>query len=77
MARERSFYAYLTSEEIIMGEFKENVKGVTNDAIGNTKQVVGEAVDSPELEVEGEAQEGKANAQYEKGDIEEAQGNDV
>ena len=60
-----------------MGEFKENVKGVTNDAIGNTKQVLGDAVDSPELEAEGAAQEAKANAQYIKGDIEEAKGNDI
>ena len=60
-----------------MGEFKENVKGATNEAIGNTKQVVGDVTGNPELDSEGKAQENKGEAQYIKGDLEEAAGDDI
>lgn len=59
-----------------MGEFKENVKGMTNEAIGNTKQVIGEATGNPELEQAGLNQEAKGEAQYVKGDLEDARGNE-
>ena len=59
-----------------MGEFKENVKGMTNEAIGNTKQVIGDGTNKPSLENEGKRQEEKGEAQYVKGDLEDAQGNE-
>ena len=60
-----------------MGEFKENVKGITNEAIGNTKQVLGDVTNDKKLEVEGKLQETKGEAQYVKGDLEEAAGDDI
>ena len=60
-----------------MGEFKENVKGITDEAIGNTKQVIGDLTNNKKLEVEGKLQETKGEAEYVKGDIEEAAGNDI
>jgi len=60
-----------------MGEFKENVKGMTNEAIGNTKQVVGDVTNNPELESEGKLQEDKGEAQYIKGDLEDAAGDQI
>ncbi len=59
-----------------MGEFKENVKGMTNEAIGNTKQAIGKATGNPELDAEGKLQEDKGEAQYIKGDLEDAKGNE-
>ena len=60
-----------------MGEFTENVKGVTNEAIGNVKQGLGDLTDSAKLKREGEAQEAKGEAQYVKGDIKGAMGDHV
>jgi len=60
-----------------MGEFTENVKGATNEAIGKVKQGLGNLTDSERLKREGEAQEAKGEAQYVKGDIEGAVGNDI
>jgi uncharacterized protein YjbJ (UPF0337 family) len=64
-------------QEPTMGEFTENVKGITNEAVGNVKQGVGKLVGDKSLEAEGLAQEVKGEAQYIKGDIEEAKGNDI
>lgn len=60
-----------------MGEFTENVKGVTNEAIGNVKQGVGKVVDSERLRREGVAQEKKGEVQYVKGDIDGAVGDKI
>jgi uncharacterized protein YjbJ (UPF0337 family) len=59
-----------------MGEFKENVKGATNEAVGNTKQVIGDVTNNPELDNEGKRQEDKGEAQYIKGDLDDAKGNE-
>ena len=60
-----------------MGEFKENVKGIADEAIGNTKQVVGDVTNNESLENEGKLQETKGEAEYVKGDVEEAAGDDI
>jgi uncharacterized protein YjbJ (UPF0337 family) len=60
-----------------MGEFKENVKGMTNEAVGNVKQGIGNVVGDESLRQDGVAQERKGEAQYVKGDIEGAAGNDI
>jgi len=60
-----------------MGEFTEKLKGETNEAIGNTKQVIGDAIDSPELQQEGIDQEAHGELQEEKGEVEGALGNDL
>jgi len=60
-----------------MGEFVDKVKGVTNEAIGNVKQGLGDLTDSERLKREGEAQELKGEAQYVKGDVKGALGDDI
>ena len=60
-----------------MGELKQNIKGMANEAAGNTKQVVGDATDNLSLVNEGKRQEEKGEAQYVKGDLEEAAGDDI
>lgn len=60
-----------------MGEFTENVKGMTNEAVGNVKQGVGKLVGDEKLRAEGVVQERKGEAQYIKGDIEGAAGDKI
>ena len=60
-----------------MGEFTENVKGMTNEAVGKVKQGVGNVVGSEKLKREGVAQEVKGEVQYIKGDIKGAVGDDI
>lgn len=60
-----------------MGEFVENVKGMTNEAVGNVKQGLGDLTDSERLKREGELQEAKGEAQYVKGDVKGAVGDDI
>lgn len=60
-----------------MGEFKENVKGMTNEAVGNIKQGVANVTGDTKLDVEGKTQEAKGEAQYVKGDVEGAVGNKI
>lgn len=60
-----------------MGEFKENVKGMTNEAVGNVKQGVGNLTGDEKLKAEGKLQEVKGEAQYVKGDVDDAMGNKI
>jgi uncharacterized protein YjbJ (UPF0337 family) len=60
-----------------MGEFTENAKGMTNEAVGNTKQGIGKLTGDEKLRAEGKLQEVKGEAQYLKGDVEGAMGNKI
>jgi uncharacterized protein YjbJ (UPF0337 family) len=55
-----------------MGATTDKVKGATNEAIGNAKQGVGEAVGSDRLQGEGVIQEAKGKGQKAVGDAKEA-----
>lgn len=46
-----------------MSSTSDKIKGLANEAAGNVKQVIGKAIDKPELEIEGKAQERKGEAQ--------------
>ncbi len=46
-----------------MGSTTDKIKGMANEATGNVKQGVGRAMDKPDLEAEGFAQERKGEAQ--------------
>ncbi|SIR54558.1 MULTISPECIES: CsbD family protein [unclassified Bosea (in: a-proteobacteria)] len=46
-----------------MGSTMDKVKGMANEATGNVKQAAGKAVNKPEWEAEGKAQEMKGEAQ--------------
>jgi uncharacterized protein YjbJ (UPF0337 family) len=54
-----------------MGSTTDKVAGYTNEAVGNIKKGVGEAVGSKELEVKGAAQDLKGKAQVAVGDVKE------
>ena len=60
-----------------MGEYTEKAKGAANEAMGNTKQALGEATDSPELKKKGLEQEAKGEFQKTTGEVEGALSNDV
>lgn len=60
-----------------MGEFVDKVKGVTNDAIGNVKQAVGDATDNNSLKAKGAAQEAHGEAQKAAGSVKGALGDDI
>lgn len=60
-----------------MGELKEDLKGAGNQAAGNTKQVVGEALGDTELQQDGKRQENKGEAQHVEADVEGALDNDI
>lgn len=60
-----------------MGQLKEELKGTANEAAGNTRQVVGEALGDTEMQQRGIDQERKGEQQDIQGDIEGAQGNDI
>ena len=55
-----------------MGATADKIKGVTNEAIGKTKQGVGEAVGSDKLQGEGAVQEIKGHGQKAVGDAKQA-----
>lgn len=55
-----------------MGSTADKAKGLTNEAVGNVKQAAGKALDKPELEGEGIAQERKGEAQQLVGDAKDA-----
>jgi uncharacterized protein YjbJ (UPF0337 family) len=46
-----------------MGSTGDKIKGMANEAVGNVKQAAGRAMDKPEMEAEGFAQERKGEAQ--------------
>ena len=46
-----------------MGSTTDKIKGYTNEAVGKAKRAAGEALDEPELKVEGDIQEAKGDAQ--------------
>lgn len=46
-----------------MGSTGDKVKGMANEAMGNVKQAAGRAMDKPDMEAEGFAQERKGEAQ--------------
>jgi uncharacterized protein YjbJ (UPF0337 family) len=54
-----------------MGSTSDKASGIANEAIGNTKQVVGKVVGSEKLEAEGVAQEIKGEAQQAVGEAKE------
>ncbi len=60
-----------------MGELKDKAKGLTNEAIGNTKQAIGKATGNERLHGEGIAQERKGEAQRAKGEVKGALGDKV
>lgn len=55
-----------------MGSTTDKIKGVANEAIGKTKQGIGEAVDSPKLQGEGAVQEVEGKGQKAVGDAKAA-----
>jgi uncharacterized protein YjbJ (UPF0337 family) len=54
-----------------MGSTADKVAGYTNEAVGNVKKGVGEAVGSEELQVRGDIQELEGEAQIAVGDVKE------
>ena len=55
-----------------MGATTDKVKGTANEAIGKTKQGIGEAVGSDKLQGEGAIQEAKGDAQKAVGNAKQA-----
>jgi len=49
-----------------MGEIKDRAKGFMDETIGKTKRAIGEAVDRPDIEAEGDIQEAKGDAEKAK-----------
>ena len=60
-----------------MGELHEKAKGMGNEIVGKTKQVVADATDNPKLKVEGDLQEAKGKVQHVAGDIMGAAGDKI
>lgn len=60
-----------------MGQLKEEIKGAANQAAGNTRQVVGEALGDSEMAENGREQEIRGEQQDAQGDVEGARGNDI
>jgi uncharacterized protein YjbJ (UPF0337 family) len=58
--------------EIIMSSMTDKASGLANEAIGKTKQGVGDLVGSDKLKAEGAAQELKGDAQKAAGDAKAA-----
>lgn len=52
-----------------MGELKDKIRGIANEAVGNAKQVTGKASNDPNLQAEGIAQERKGEGQNLKGKV--------
>ncbi len=55
-----------------MGSTTDKIKGTANEAIGKTKQVIGEATGSEKLQGEGAIQELKGKGQNALGDAKQA-----
>jgi uncharacterized protein YjbJ (UPF0337 family) len=55
-----------------MGSTEDKASGIANEAIGKTKQAVGNVVGSDKLEAEGVAQEIKGDAQRATGEAKDA-----
>ncbi len=55
-----------------MGSISDKAQGYANQAAGKVKKAVGEAVDSPKMEVEGSAQEAKGRVQVAAGKAKDA-----
>ena len=60
-----------------MGELKEQIKGNTNERIGDAKAVIGDATDNEKLVEEGKLQHAKGDLQERKGEVEGALGDDI
>ena len=60
-----------------MGELKDKIRGVANEAAGNIKQAAGKATDNPKLQAEGIAQERKGEVQNLKGKVKGALGDKI
>lgn len=54
-----------------MSSTGDKIKGLANEAAGNTKQAIGRATGNDKLEAEGVAQELKGEAQQAKGQVKE------
>jgi uncharacterized protein YjbJ (UPF0337 family) len=55
-----------------MGSTTDKIKGLANEASGNIKQVIGDAVGSKKMKAEGSAQERKGEMQQAAGKAKEA-----
>lgn len=55
-----------------MGSVTDKIKGLANEAAGNTKQAIGKAVGNAKLEAEGIVQERKGEAQQTVGKVKDA-----
>ncbi len=55
-----------------MGSTADKIKGMANEAAGNIKQAAGKALNKPELQAEGIAQERKGEAQQAVGKTKDA-----
>lgn len=55
-----------------MGSTTDKIKGMANEAAGNVKQAAGKAMDKPELDAEGVAQERKGESEQALGKGKEA-----
>ncbi|MCM5557397.1 CsbD family protein [Pleomorphomonas sp. JP5] len=55
-----------------MSSTTDKIKGHTNEVVGKAKRAAGEALDDPELKVEGDVQEAKGEAQKAVGKGKEA-----
>jgi len=55
-----------------MGSTTDKIKGLANEAAGNTKQAVGKATDNKKLQAEGLLQERKGEAQQAVGKAKDA-----
>lgn len=53
-----------------MGEMKDRAKGFMDETIGKAKRAVGEAIDRPDIEAEGDIQEAKGDAEKAKARLE-------
>ena len=60
-----------------MGEIKDKVKGLSNEAMGNAKQAVANATGDTRLKAEGKIQEMKGEAQQAIGSLKGALGDKV
>lgn len=60
-----------------MGELKDKVRGLANEAAGNVKQAIGKNKGDEALVAEGVAQERKGEAQNLKGKIKGALGDKI
>ncbi|UAK25103.1 CsbD family protein [Sphingomonas nostoxanthinifaciens] len=60
-----------------MGELTDKIKGAANELVGKTKQVAGDALDRPDIQAEGVAQEAAGHVQNAKGAVKGALGDKI